>query len=57
MIFLRALMHGLAHACQIVGAVDQGDVRKGLREIADEVLGTRSDSSLNKPTSLQVDQP
>ena len=41
MVFLGALMHGLAHARQIVGAVDQSHVRKGLRKIADQAFGAR----------------
>src|SRR5262249_43761165 len=41
MILLGALMHGLAHARQVIGAVDQGQVRKRLRKIADQALGAR----------------
>jgi hypothetical protein len=37
-IFLSTLMHGLAHARQIVSAADQGEMRKSLREIADQAL-------------------
>ena len=38
---LSALKLGLAHARQVVGAVDQGHMRKGLGKVADQASGAR----------------